>query len=1147
MSGAESAGERLDGEAIPFRDSPYFGLDYYEERFGAWFFGRENERGRIITNLQAARLTLLHAESGVGKSSLLRAGVAWRLREIARTESAPDGVAIDLPVVFTSWKDDPVPALVDAVEEAIAPFQRAGATRLPRDRLDGALDAAAEAANATLFVILDQFEEYFLYSSREPVPERFADELSRCINRAAISANFLIAIREDAYAGLGDLFKGRIADVYGNYLHIEYLDRQAAEDAIRKPLDVYNRQPEIDGPVAIEDELVEAVLDQVRAPVGVATPLLQLVMKTIWDRERAQSSPVLRLATLRDLEGVEKIVDTHLGGALRSLPADERQTAIDAFDHLVTPSGGKIAESVHDLATRTGRDEVQVGHVLEQLDRARIVRSVPAPPGQDPVRYRRYEIFHDVLAPAINRAIAEREEERLSSEARAAEEQARRDRRRAGVSMGLAAISLVLLVIAIIAVVLARNETARARRAQRAAISYQLAREAQTELQSGGLIPGVLLSIEAERYSDTPDARYSLVRALAATEPMERIFTASSSAVTTVAFSPNGKLLASGNAGGAVVLTDEASGKTLFTLPGTSLINQVTFSPGGTTLASATQRGTVVMWDLATRRMLGVLDGTAGAVNGIAFSPDGRLLALGNQNGSVSIWNALTGRRLRTMRSDGSAVNDVAFSPDGATLAAAGADGTVVLWDPSTGRSERFLRGNRAAVNAVAYAPDGRTLAAASDDHTIIIWSASTGRVLHVLRGHTSFVNDLAFSPDGRTIASAGADHLVILWDAATGRELRVLRGHASAVDSVAFNPSGTLVASGGEDDLAIQWYVRAPLLERVLTGNTNAVLGIAVSRDGRFVASAGQDGTVRVWDARTGALLHTLRGHSGAVEGVAFSPDGKLLASADDDHTVIVWSVSTGRALRVLRGHTDIVYAVAFSPDDHTIASGGADDSVIVWNADTGQRVHTLSGHSSAVNAVAFSPNGTTLASASSDRTIILWNVATGRRLRTLTGDTAPVESVAFSPDGRELASASLDGTVMLWNVSSGRPLGEPLRGHSGGVASVAFAPGGRTLASGGVDGSVIVWDLGSRLGAPYIVQSGAVAGVAFAPGGRAAFSGSFDGTVAEAGPLPSQISATDVDRRLCSVVESNLTRAQWNQLVPGAGYQEICPGAVS
>jgi len=446
-----------NGSAEP-RDSPYFGLDYYEEKFGAWFFGREPEGGKIITNLRAARLTLLHAESGVGKSSLLRGGVAWRMRRLAHDSLARRGTARFVPVVFSSWKDDPVLELTGAIRTAIRPYL-AGRPEpeLPTDRLEAAIGAASDAVNASLLIMLDQFEEYFLYRYREPTRERFADELARCINRANLRANFLISIREDAYAGLGDLFKGRITNVYGNYLHVEYLDRASAEKAIREPLDIYNSQPDVSEHVKIQNELVEAVLDQVRAFDGdgdaaqgrvaaangggdrVATPLLQLVMETVWERERAEGSHELRLSTLQSLRGVRMIVDAHLGKALSALSGSERQTAIDMFDHLVTPSGGKIAESVPDLAHRTGHSETQVGGVLDKLDHERIVRPIPAAPGHDPMRFRRYEIFHDVLTPAINHMIAAREERR----------RARRLRRRVALTVGL------LIVVAAIVVAVA--------------------------------------------------------------------------------------------------------------------------------------------------------------------------------------------------------------------------------------------------------------------------------------------------------------------------------------------------------------------------------------------------------------------------------------------------------------------------------------------------------------------------------------------------------------------------------------------------------------------------------------------------------------------------------------------------------------------
>jgi len=217
-TGATGAARKVP---VSRRDNTYFGLDYYDEEFGAWFFGRETEGSKVITNLRAARLTLLHAESGVWKSSLLRAGVSWRLRRVAEDNLARRGTPRLVPIVFASWKDNPVPELIGAIGGAIAPYltEHPGPD-LPSDRVDEAIAAATRTVNASLLIMLDQFEEYFLYRRREPRPWWFADELARCINRPDLRANFLISIREDAYAGLGDLFKGRIANVYGNYLQV---------------------------------------------------------------------------------------------------------------------------------------------------------------------------------------------------------------------------------------------------------------------------------------------------------------------------------------------------------------------------------------------------------------------------------------------------------------------------------------------------------------------------------------------------------------------------------------------------------------------------------------------------------------------------------------------------------------------------------------------------------------------------------------------------------------------------------------------------------------------------------------------------------------------------------------------------------------
>ena len=1133
------------------------------------FFGRDEERALIISNLRASRLTLLYAESGVGKSSLLRAGVAARLRTLAQRSVAERGSPGYLPVVFSSWRDEPTDELVSEVRAAIRPFNAGALPEFPHEPLHEVIQSAAAAADATLLVILDQFEEYLLYSSGETRARRFADELAASINRGDLRANFLIAVREDAYASLGDLFGGKVGNLYGNYLHLEYLDRRAARDAIVRPIERFNAEHPGNSPVQIEPALVDAVLDQVqtgqvafehegrgaltsgngatRERDQVETPYLQLVMSALWEHEHQEGSKSLRLATLIELGGAEQIVRSHLDKAMRDLSDEERETAIEVFDHLVTPGGTKIAHTISDLAGYSKRDPEQVQTLIGHLTSGdqRILRPVPAAPGDE--GRPRVEIFHDVLAPAILSWRSTQTAVRLEREKQAAEAAATHERRRAQLFRAVALAAGALLVVAIVLAVLARRETSRAKRAQsravlaqHVALSRELAAAALPYLQAGPVDRGALLSLEAFRYAETSAARASLVEAAQATAPMIAYLGGHTADVTGIAVSPNGKLIASVGADNTLLIQDAATGRIKHAFHGRSQLWSVAFSPDGTEVVAGSDDGAVVLRSV-TGRLLATLRADSQPVYAVAFSPDGNMLASGGADHSVVLWNVRSGQRVRVLQDRRATVNTVAFSPDRATLASGDDDGRVIVWRLDTGQAAQTFRRDGSAVNSVAFAPDGQTLASGNDNSFVTLWNPSTGRRLIDLQGQTAAVYSVAYSPDGSMVAAAGDDRTVTLWQPTTGRRLRTFSGQFAAIESVAFGPTGGVLASGGDDDHVIVWRTQPVLTERVVS-ERSMVTSLAFSPEGAVIA-AGAGGRVTLRSATTGQLLRTLAGTDGVVEHVAFSPDGRTLALANADSTVTLWNSATGARLRTLRGHTDIVYTVAFSPDGHTLASAGADQTVIVWNAKTGARERTLRGHTDSVNSVAFSPDGRTLASASSDESVILWDARSGRRLRTLTGATAPVESVAFSPDGRLLAAGGDDRTVILWNAQTGQPLGDPLSGATGSILSVAFSPNGKLLASAGEGASAIVWDLTSRLGLAIPGHTAPIEGVAFSPSGHTLATASLDRTVQLTGPLPPSVPFGTVWSRLCHVVNRSLSRSEWYELVPDAPYRRTCP----
>ncbi|MCK6625390.1 MAG: NB-ARC domain-containing protein [Anaerolineae bacterium] len=578
------------------------------------------------------------------------------------------------------------------------------------------------------------------------------------------------------------------------------------------------------------------------------------------------------------------------------------------------------------------------------------------------------------------------------------------------------------------------------------------------------------------------------------------VFTDTFGPTFSVAFSPDGKVLAAGTAEGQVRLWRVTDGQPLLTCEGhLGAVWSVAFSPDGRLLVSGSTDGTVRLWDVNTGQSLKMLAGHTHQVWSVAFSPDGRLLASGSTDGTVRLWEVSTGHSLKMLAGHTHQVRSVAFSPDGRLLASGSFDHTVGLWEVSTGHSLKTLAGHTHPVRSVAFSPDGRLLASGSNDQTVRLWEVPTGQNLKTLSDHTNQISSVAFSPDGRLLASGSEDQTVRLWEVNTGQSLKTLAGHTHWVSSVAFSPDGRLLASSSNDQTVRLWEVPTGQNLKALSGYTNWVWSVAFSPDGRFLAGGCFDHTVGLWNVNTGQSLKTLSGHTDWVSSVAFSPDGRLLASGCFDHTAGLWDLrNTGQNLEMLAGHTNPVWSVAFSPDGRLLASGSNDKTVGLWDLrHTGHSLKTLSGHTHPVRSVAFSPDGRLLASGSQDQTVRLWEVATGQSLKTLAGHTHPVSSVVFSPDGRLLASGSEDQTVRLWEAATGQGL-KTLAGHTHPVSSVAFSPDGRLLASGGLDQTVRLWEVPT--GQSLKTLSGHtnwVWSVAFSPDGRLLASGSADATL--------------------------------------------------
>jgi WD40 repeat protein len=582
-------------------------------------------------------------------------------------------------------------------------------------------------------------------------------------------------------------------------------------------------------------------------------------------------------------------------------------------------------------------------------------------------------------------------------------------------------------------------------------------------------------------------------------------FSETFSQVLAVAFSPDGKLLATGDVNHEIHIWQVSDGKPLLSCRvHEGWIWSVAFSPDGKLLATSANRS-VHLWDVQSGVRVQTFSGYSDRVFSVAFSPDGQWLATGSEDHLVRIWEVRTGQLLHTLAGHTDEVRSVAFSSmlgcktTAANLASASYDGTIRLWNVFNGKCVRVLKGHVGWVWSVAFSPDGQTLASGGADGCLRLWQVKTGRCLHTLNGHSQQIRAVAFSPNGRTVASGSDDRSVRLWNYRTGEALKILSGHTSWISSVAFSSDSDLLASGSEDQSVRVWNARSSLCLRTLQGYSNGVWSVAFNPDGSLLASGSQDRMIRLWCPHTGMLLGSLAGHTNWIWSVAFAPQFLMLASGSEDRTIRLWDLRTQKLLQTLEGHQDAVLTVLYSPDGETLWSGSLDGTVKRWHGQTGTCLQTLSGHRGGVWCIALSLDGTLLVSGSQDQSLKVWDAATGQLLSTLTGHQSWIRSVAISPNRETLISGGADGILKIWRLTA---LGhyccqETLIAHDGPILSLAFHKEGRSFASSSTDATIKLWNLQTGCSEMLQGHSRWVKGLAYSPDGATLASCGQDETI--------------------------------------------------
>jgi WD40 repeat protein len=644
--------------------------------------------------------------------------------------------------------------------------------------------------------------------------------------------------------------------------------------------------------------------------------------------------------------------------------------------------------------------------------------------------------------------------------------------------------------------------------------------------------------------------------------------------VMAIAFAPDGKTLAAvggpQNKAGFLKLWD-AAGKELTSLRQPESIRCVAFSPDGKLLVTGEAQGGLKVRDPATGKVRFTLGETGGAVYRVLFAPGGDVLASAGVDGVVRLWDVSAGKEKTALKGHTGAVTQLAFSRDGKTLASGGLDSTVRLWDWRSGKERLVIRNVLNVLGGLGLSPDGKTVMTAATYQPIRLWDADSGKDItpkpkkadlkdvgvpaYMPPGAQNYVA-AAYAPDGKTlVAAAGDDRLVVL-DAKTLEEKGTISQGSPGPGMMAFDgvvytspggppaarnvnsplalsPDGMRLASVSPGDGRLVRVFDVPgkkqlaVLHTVTPANRlhEPVVALASTRDGKAVALALQDHRIALRDLATGDVFHLLTGHGDKVTCLAFSPDGKTLASGSADNTVKVWDCATGKERLTFRGHGNWVYAVAFAPDGKTVASGGYDRLVHLWDPATGKEHDSAFRHTAAVRALAFAPDGKTLASGGNDKVIKLWDLeGPGGRAAAKPPKTIPataIRALAFAPDGKVLVSGDDNGVITLWDPATGKARATYVGTGGIDINALVFSPTGSHFATASLDASVRVWparfDARKRLAAtgpsfyshwivtqdqpnPTVLSGHSgdgVAGVAFTPDGREIISAGYDGGV--------------------------------------------------
>ncbi|MEL7037630.1 MAG: sugar-binding protein [Cyanobacteria bacterium J06592_8] len=1076
--------------------------------------GRVKDIEKLIRRIRLndRKLIVIHGYSGVGKSSIIQAGLIPEVRNLIVEERRV------LPVIqryYTDW----VQRLSQALTEA---FSHLNSVPIHIGEISSLEDIKTVLRqnikhNFLIVLIFDQFEELFFVCTEPAQRKKFYDFLKFCLDTPFVKV--ILSLRQDYlhYLLEGNRLKYFEA-VNHNILdrsilyHVGNFSPDEAKSVIQKLTETTQVIPE----AALIDELVQ---DLAQTSNEVRPIELQVVGAQL------QTMGITTLEQYRQEGPTRRLVEKYLEEVIAECGTENRQLAELVLYLLTDENNTRPLKTRSDLIRELRVFVRYLDHTNKDLDTvlqifvaSGIVCLLPEIPVQ------RYQLVHDYLVSFIRQQRSEEiisqleqaeeqnkmllqekleteeklnevlqqklkaEQQRLEVEEQNKillqqkyEEATDKNKKRKTQLIFSLGLSMLMAALTTTSSVLWQSSQRQKQELDLAklTLNYSMLMNENNQLEAfltileaGKKLRNITPNTEFEK--KTFRQLQASVNIIQERNRLEKHI----ASVLTVSVSRNNEFIASGGDDGTIIIWNK-DGKLLSSSENLLEAHNgnvwcVTFDPESQTIASAGEDKTIKLWSVKEGRLqfirtIGTHDDE---VKWVSFSPDGQQIASASKDKMVKLWSR-DGQLIQTLEGHKNTVLSVSFSLDGQRIASASEDNTIKLWNRE-GKLIQTLEDHTAAVWSVAFSPDSQKLVSASDDKTIKIWNRE-GELQTSLEGHQKGVNTVSFSEDGEYIASASSDQTIKLWSR-DGIIISTIEGHRDTVNQVSlFSTSQIQLASASKDGTIRLWSL--PVLPTVYQPSDYRISRVSFSPNSAIVASPSRDlvtekPAVVLWDSQTRTRVKTfLSSGDRVVYRVSFSPNGKKIASTSDDQTVRIWSIY-GEDFKTLI-HQNKVSAISFSRNGQLIATAG-EQTLNLWTREgelLWSRDRNNSGHNDSINDISFSPDGQIIASAGSDGQVTLWSLQ-GSVVNRLKADR--LFSISFSPDNEFMAGAAVKGKVYLWKkegdswisdnitqkILSGHRDTQILSGHRDTVYQVSFSPDSQLLASASKDGTIKLWD---------------------------------------------------------------------------------------